>query len=1145
MNKTFKTIWNDARRSYIVTNEAQKSHGKPSKSAVALAVVATAFLSMGAANAAYVDPGFVATSASNLSSAVASWETDEYKADWGLTAMNASKAYALGFHGQDLAVGVMDSGALLQKHPDLAGDRFHASSASSEYGSTGERYPQQSESQGHGDYAAGEFATESGTIDGNWIMGTNDSHGTHVTGTVGGNRDGSEFHGVSWGSDVWVGNTGGTDNTNYGPFQDYKFFNSVWSALAQDLIKANGAERGGVINNSFGTNTRIVDNGTKGADGGNTGVHFPTDTVAQTEYEFFLFNNRYINKENAGKDVTDWSYSFVDAAWQAVKGTKVVQVFTTGNRDFANPFYRPLYPYFNPEAEKNWVAVAGMKQDGNGGYTLYDTFNEAGNAKWWTVAAPGSNIYSSKVDTATGEPLWGNSSGTSMAAPHVTGAMAVLMSRYPDMDATQIRDVLFTTASHTNPDGTVYEGWTAKEGEVDVRYGWGMPDLDKGMYGLGQLFGSFNYNMANSKLDVWSNDISQVAWDQRLTEEANYKAVAEKWQSMSKEDKLTMKGLSAEEKALIGDWSEYTLVEKDGKQYFDTDVDIVGLTDAEELVSVDDAIEWKDAYIQERLDAIAEHTADAKASLTKAGEGTLVLLGKNSYKGDTVVEGGKLLAFSESIGNRVVNVNGGSFGVLSSYNDTFTMTGVNHSEATDADKLTINLNGGKLFVDAGSNVNVKTVSGITGAESVEVGLASAGTDTLAAAYKGEETISGSITADDASFANLKDQKLTALETDSAFFKVSDKSTVSEDGKTLGVSVESNGKTIADFATSKNSMAIATALENGPANDFMGSVLAMNEAAVKDTLSALSDDMYSTARNAFTVNSLTVSRTVVEQARSYGEGRAEEFANGQGRIWLTGVGQWMNADGVSSSMDVDFAAGIVGAEWIATENTKFGAYFGYGKTKYRGNTGKIDGDDLHYGIYGMSDIGSVSLTYGVGYTTEDRDSSRQFWGAQNSHSEDATALQVFAEAAYNDLYVGTVNVAPYFGYSWLRIETDGFTESAQGTNFRMQDTEDDVHVATVGARVTAPVMVGKMPVALKADVGYSRFFGDTESVTRMQLGNGGAIASIEGEELEGQVNFGLGVTAQIGKRATLGVSYTGAYGSDTDTHGIGANLRFNF
>lgn len=45
MNKTFKTIWNDVRRCYIVANEAQRSHGKPSKSAVALAVAATALFS--------------------------------------------------------------------------------------------------------------------------------------------------------------------------------------------------------------------------------------------------------------------------------------------------------------------------------------------------------------------------------------------------------------------------------------------------------------------------------------------------------------------------------------------------------------------------------------------------------------------------------------------------------------------------------------------------------------------------------------------------------------------------------------------------------------------------------------------------------------------------------------------------------------------------------------------------------------------------------------------------------------------------------------------------------------------------------------------------------------------------------------------
>ena len=1166
MNKTFKTIWNEARRSYIVTNEAQKTHGKPSKSAVALAVAATAVLTMGAANAAYVEPGYEATASFNVGAAVASWETDEYKADWGLGAMHASKAYALGFTGKGVAVGVMDSGALLQAHPDLAGDRFHASEADSHYGSTGDRYPQDTKNPGH--YDPEHPATESGKIDGNWIAGTNDSHGTHVTGSVGANRDGSEFHGVAFDSTVWVGNTGGTDSTNYGPFQDHDFFKNAWSALAQNLIKANGADRGGVINNSFGTNTRIVDTKTKGPDGGSTGVHNPTDTIADVEYEYFLFNNRYVtNKNEEGQLVPNWKESFVDAAWEAVEGTKVVQVMTTGNRDFANPFYRPLYPYFNPAAEKNWIAVAGLQKDGEG-YKLVATWNEAGLGKYWTVVAPGSGIYGSKVDTATGNPLWGNSSGTSMSAPHVTGAMTVLMSRYEDMDATQVRDVMFTTANHYNPDGSVFgdsngngvedEGedmWTAKDGEVDVRYGWGVPDLDKGMYGLGQLLGTFDYKLDG--FDVWTNDISEVALNQREREETAWLKDAKAWKeayTAYQKNGNKLEGLTKDQIATLT--KDMHLSGEGDKAVVDTDNDIVGIDEKGEKIALSDAFAWRDAYYQNRIDMIegklANDGAGYDGSLVKSGKGTLVLTGSNTYEGTTTVKEGTLLAFSESIGGKnVVEVEGtGTFGVLSSYSDNFTMTGNHTSQATKDDLLTINIaDGGSLFVDAASNVQVKEIN-FAGAKKITVGLVGADTEQLAKVYKGEAEFSGSITAENAAFADqtkagveITDSTLT---TNSAFFEVnSKKSEVSTDGKTLSVVAESNGKKIGDFATTANGVAIATALDNGPANDFLGTVLTMNKDQVTEALDLLSDDTYNAARNAFAVNSLTVSRTVIEQARSYGEGRAAEFENGRGRIWAAGVGQWMKADGASSSMDVDFGAGFVGAEWIATENTKVGAYFGYGTTKYEGSFGKIDGDDLHYGIYGMSDIGPVGLTYGVGYTTEDRDSIRTFAGTPNVHSEDATALQVFAEAAYNDFYLGNVNIAPYFGYEWMRIETDGFTETAMGHDFRMGDVEDDLQVATIGARVTAPVMVGKMPVAFKADVGYSRFFGDTESVTSMQLGNGGAIASIEGEELEGQVNFGLGVTAQIGKRATVGISYTGAYGSDTDTHGIGAGLRVNF
>lgn len=1139
MNKTFKTIWNDVRRSYIVTNEAQKSHGKPSKSVVALAVAATALFSMGVASAAYLDPGMVATSSDNFDQAKQSWTTPEYQKDWGLTAMKASTAYALGYHGQGVAVGVMDSGALLYKHPELNGDRFHASSAQGQYSSTGNRYPQGALPQFDGTYEAG----ESFDITGEWVLNTNDSHGTHVTGTVGANRDGNEFHGVSWGSDIYVGNTGGTDDSNYGPFLDYGYFKTAWGNLAQDLIAANGEARGGVINNSFGTNTRVVNNGNKGNDGFNIGTMLPVNTTQESEYEYFLFKKQYGNNP-----------SFVDAAWDAVKGTNVVQVMTTGNRDMNNPYYRALYPYFNPEAEQNWIAVAGIQKSGEGDnakYSVIKNFNEAGIGKWWTIAAPGDGIYSSAVidgsyiepdsrgyeGTQLGDAVYASWGGTSMAAPHVTGAMGVIMSRYQDMSAIQARTVLFTTAQHTNPDGSLFDGWDSNlvDGMVSDRLGWGMPDLDKAMYGPGQLNGHFDYNMATTKLDVWSNNISQVAWDQRKAEDLKWMEITKNGTDTSASGVIEVEGSRGQDLTIGGD---YVLGDH---------VEVVGMED--DNISTVDAEKWRAEYYAKKAQSIKDRleSGEYDGSLTKRGAGTLVMTGNNTYRGGTTVEEGTLLGFAESFGvtgddasataNGKVTVNGGIFGVMNKYNDTFTMKGELTSNADHSVDATINA-GGTYGVVAGQDVEVGT---LTFKEGAGVTVVSSDTDVLKTAYEGKAQ-SGSVTAE-----KLEGADVVVAKPDYAFFQTN--ITVDDQANKITATItRDEDATVASYANTDAGVSIGNVIDGARDSAIFGALVGGTKDQVRSTMDSLGSDIYLSAQNASVVNALSVARAVKDQAIGIGEGRMVEMKDGTARLWATGIGSWSDVD-YGSSMDVDTYAGFVGGEVDVTDNTKVGVFFGYGSTDFdAGHYGKIESDDIHFGIYGETAFNLANVTYGIVHTNQDRDVSRpmnvmgQIGGADTNADADIT--QIFAEAAYTGFNTDKYAVEPYFGLSYMHIKNDSIDQSVAGMSFDTKVDNANLAVTTLGVRGAVPFTAGSVDMQVKGDVAWNHFFGDTEAEGKMRVADAG-FAKIKGEELSNMATVGLGVEAKLTKDTTLGVSYTGAFDGDITSHGIGANLRINF
>ncbi|MBG3019305.1 autotransporter Pta [Proteus mirabilis] len=1024
-----------------------------------------------------------------------SWESQEYQKDWGLAAMNASSAYALGFHGQGAKIGVMDSGALLS-HEELSGSRFHAVKAKGQYGSTGMRYPQ--EMGGH--YEKGQAFD----VDGGWIKGVNDTHGTHVTGTVGANRDGNGMHGVAWGSDVYLGNTGATDSNNYGPYQDYAYFYTGWKAMVDA-----GAQ---VINNSWGTNPRIVNTiPTKGPDGGNTTVHMPVDTTAQTEYEYFYFKKVYGDKP-----------SFVDAAYDAVKGTNVVQVFTTGNRDFAQPYYRPLYPYFNPEAEKHWIAVAGLEQTADkSGYQLIKVFNEAGNAKWWTVVAPGRAIYSSVVDEE-GNAGWNTFSGTSMAAPHVTGAMGVLMSRYASMNAMQVRDVMFTTANHRNPDGSLYDSWTAAEGTPDVRYGWGTPDLDKGMYGPGQFLGKFEYDLSMMPLDVWTNDISQVALDLREQEDLA-------WLTEYKD-----KGIAAG-----GDYNLGTdFVINDGNP-----------DPTSHIVSKEDAEKWRKEYYQKRADAI-QAKIDAglyDGTLVKKGEGTLVMTGDNTYRGGTTVEQGTLYGFTESFGTEAVNVNGGKLSVIDRYNDTFTQKG--QLASNESHKANININDkGTYLVTVGHDVNVGDIALNKGAN-LDVGADNEGQ--LKDIYLNNTVATGTVNADNLVDNRVKAKMLAnnnvASNNDYALF---DKNVSVKDNTITGTLSKKENTSLATFANNENGRSIANALDNTGSGDLFNVVLPMNERDLNKTYESLGSDMYLNANSASVVNVLGLTRIVKDQAMGIGQGRYAKLDNSNARIWMTGIGQWGNADYGHSNMDVDFYVGLLGAEIDVTENTKAGLFFGAGSTKYKGNEhGKIDSNDIHIGAYGVSNLYDVaSLNYGFTHTNQDRDAKRTLWIGQNagynSTSYDAKITQIFLEGAYTQFNTNQYSIEPYAGFSWLRVSTDDINENVGNMKFTTKTDSQDIQVGTIGLRGGYPFMAGNINMALKGDISASHLFGDNRPESRLFLSNSGD-ATLRGGKLDNLFGVGLGVDAQLSKSTTFGLSYQGQYNSDVSSSGINATLKINF
>jgi Subtilase family len=123
----------------------------------------------------------------------------------------------------------------------------------------------------------------------------------------------------------------------------------------------------------------------------------------------------------------------------------VVLIAASGNLGPKSP---PLYPAADP----NVIAVTAVDENDR-------LFAQAVRGPHVAVAAPGVDVM-----VPAPEETYQLTTGTSVAAAHVSGVAALLIERHPNVDAATILEVLTSTAQKVGPKGH------------DDQYGWGLID---------------------------------------------------------------------------------------------------------------------------------------------------------------------------------------------------------------------------------------------------------------------------------------------------------------------------------------------------------------------------------------------------------------------------------------------------------------------------------------------------------------------------------------------------------------------------------------------------------------------------------------------------------------------------------------------
>jgi len=744
---------------------------------------------------------------------------------------------------------------------------------------------------------------------------------------------------------------------------------------------------------------------------------------------------------------------------------------------------RSALPYFQPDLEGHWLAVSGLDQSNQ------QKYNQCGIAKYWCITTPGA-----KIDSTIPGGGYAIKSGTSMAAPHATGALALVMERYPYMNNQQALEVLLTTA--TQLDGSVTDA-------PSTRIGWGVANLERAMRGPGQLLGSFDANLGAGQSDVWSNDISDKALIQRQAEDAAERSA---WQQTLK-DKGWESGVP------------------------------VGASQQDQT----------DYAVGTARDSVAANRV-YEGSLIKSGAGRLMLTGDNTYRGPTTVNGG-LLAVNGSLTSAVtvndsgtlggngriaaVTANpggtvapGNSIGTLQVSGDVTFAPGSTYAvelSPTSSDQI---IAGGTATI-SGATVSLSLENSPTLLSTQQVQSLLGNQYNILQAAGGIQGQFGAVLPNYVFIGGSLDYAATGIQ----------------------LSVERNATTFASVGQTPNQRAVAAAAEGlGAGNAVYESLLLSPTASsAQQAFQQLSGEIYP-ALGSVLINDSRYLRDAVGE-------RLNEANSSRSNGWIKALGAWGKTDDSHDTAGYTTSIGglLAGVDGAVDDQTRVGLVAGYSDSSVSMGSGTHSSaqvDSYHLGAYAGHEMGAWRLSAGGAYSWHRADIKRDLQygdvSAKQKAKVDAGTTQVFGEAAYR-LNLQAMALEPFANLAYVHLDTEGFTEKGDAAALKSRGDRRDAVLSTLGMRALKTLKLsGQQQLDLSGSLGWQHNLSNTDSEEHLAFASGGTPFVVESSPLVRDAALvGAHASLALSRDIRLNLDYTGQLARSEKSHGVGLSLNWQF